>query len=121
MKIEKTADGIVLKLTEAVEVRGEVEFELEYQDKAGFGLEPGLECQENAVYGLEYQDENGEWLPAGARLDGAGQIVLRLDARQVETVKAVRFAWNDCPLDANLYSKAGLPLVPFCIQLEKLN
>lgn len=29
-------------------------------------------------------------------------------------VRKVCFAWNDCPLDANLYDINGLPVVPFC-------
>ena len=69
------------------------------------------------IKGFEYLDAAEGWLPAKAALDAGGRAVLLETAESTaETVQGVRFAWNDCPLEANLYSESGLPVVPFCME-----
>ena len=51
-----------------------------------------------------------KFVPAKALIDGETVVV---SSPEVKTPIAVRYAWAEDPLDANLYNKAGLPASPF--------
>lgn len=60
--------------------------------------------------GLSLAGADQQFHPAQARIEGARLIVW---SRAVPAPVAVRYAWADTPLEANLVNAAGLPAVPF--------
>lgn len=63
------------------------------------------------VRGFEIETKEGGKFPVKAHIWGRDQVIVKLPAKQ--NVESLMFAWNDCPLDADLYHTAGLPAVPF--------
>ena len=72
----------------------------------------GLIVRENSeeVKGFEIAGSDGHFYPAVATIDG-NQIVLQNPS--VKVPAAVRYAWADNSIDANLYNKDGFPAAPF--------
>lgn len=62
------------------------------------------------VRGFEMAGGDGHYLPAQARIEGATVVVWNAMLRHPV---AVRYAWNEDPVDANLIDHAGLPAWPF--------
>ena len=64
------------------------------------------------LHGFEIADDQGNWHPAQATIDG---FVVKLRSDQVSHPVAVRYAWSDNPEEANLTDATGLPANPFRI------
>jgi sialate O-acetylesterase len=60
--------------------------------------------------GFEIAGEDHRYRPALARIEGERVVVSSDD---VLHPRAVRYAWSDNPIDANLVDRGGLPAVPF--------
>jgi len=60
--------------------------------------------------GFEIAGEDGRFVAADARLEGETVVV---SSAEVKRPVAVRYAWTDDPVPANLMNKAGLPASPF--------
>ncbi|MBL8829697.1 MAG: sialate O-acetylesterase [Planctomycetaceae bacterium] len=69
----------------------------------------GLRAREGELVGFELAGNDGEWLPAKARVDGTRVIVSH--AKLAEPV-SVRYAWANYPT-CNLINEAGFPATPF--------
>lgn len=69
------------------------------------------EDRREEVGGFTWIKEDGSRETAAARLAGTATVELALPAE--EQCVGISYAWNDCPLDANLYNEQGLPVVPF--------
>jgi sialate O-acetylesterase len=63
-----------------------------------------------AVTGFEIAGSDGEFVPAGAAIDGDHVVVRAGGARQIESV---RYAWKNNADDANLVNSRGWPASPF--------
>ena len=63
-----------------------------------------------ALQGFRLAGADRVFHPARATIQGA-RVVVRSDA--VPTPVAVRYAWQDAPVDANLVGASGLPAAPF--------
>lgn len=63
------------------------------------------------VKGFEVIFPDGSRSAAGAVLASSKTVRVNLP-KQKEAV-GISYAWNDCPLEANLYNEAELPVVPF--------
>lgn len=90
-----------------------------------------MEVKDNAIYirfdqvgkGLQVKDRYGyikSFAIAGsdqqfhwAQAELVDDHTVKVSARQVSQPVAVRFAWEDNPIDLNLYNSAGLPAYPF--------
>ena len=72
----------------------------------------GLEVKDKYGYlkGFEIAGADKKWFYARASIKDS---VVVLDNPAVPNPVAVRYAWSNAPLDANLYNKDGLPAVPF--------
>ncbi len=70
----------------------------------------GLVARNGPLDGFAVGDASGEWHRASARIDGETVIV---SSEAVPAPAAVRYAWADNPVRANLYNRAGLPASPF--------
>jgi len=66
---------------------------------------PGSELQGFAICGVDRQ-----WKWAQARIEGGDSVVVW--SEDVDLPRAVRYAWADNPT-CNLFSKAGIPAMPF--------
>lgn len=75
----------------------------------------GLCTRGKDVYEVEVRNEEGTYYSANAYLDGDE---LSVKATQIRNPKGIRYAWRDCPMNANLYNKEGLPAFPFCREWE---
>lgn len=74
--------------------------------KIGSGLEAkGGKLKEFAIAG---EDQKFEW--AEAFIDGDTVVV---SSKSVPNPQAVRYAWGNSPVDANLFNKEGFPASPF--------
>ena len=62
------------------------------------------------ISGIELKDERGIYAEANAILTLKGIIAW---LPRLEKPKGIRYAWKDCPIEANLYGNNGLPVVPF--------
>jgi sialate O-acetylesterase len=69
----------------------------------------GLIAHDKPVQSLELAGANKVFHPATAKID---RDALLVSAPEVQEPVAVRYAWKNSP-EANLYSGAGLPAVPF--------
>ena len=89
-----------------------VKFGEDVKLKLGHGI--GVIVDENRdetnIRGFEYI-VGGKRYAAEAEFVSENEVVVKLpdDA----DVTAISYAWNDCPLEANLYSEDQLPVVPF--------
>jgi sialate O-acetylesterase len=72
----------------------------------------GLESRgaDGAVQGFAVSGADRRFVRAEARIEG-GRVVVWSD--RVAHPVAARYAWADYPLHATLYSRAGLPMMPF--------
>ena len=71
----------------------------------------GLAVRDGDVLGgFQLAGNNRQFHPAEAKIVG-NRVLVRSDA--VPSPVAVRYAWSDAPLDANLANDAGLPASPF--------
>ncbi len=63
------------------------------------------------VFGFTWFKKDGSRVETSAELKEANIVEIQKpkDAAYV----GISYAWNDCPLDANLYNEAELPVVPF--------
>jgi sialate O-acetylesterase len=80
------------------------------QMRVWFDLAEGLQARSGgSITGFTVAGEDGKFVPAEARVDGASVVV---SSAQVSTPTAVRYAWADAP-EANLTNRSGLPAGPF--------
>ena len=70
---------------------------------------------ETKVCGFTYKTEEGWKRVTTALLAEEKKNTVRLKFPETKKVKAIAYAWNDCPLEANLYNEAEMPLTPFVI------
>lgn len=72
----------------------------------------GLCTRENnkEVYGIELRDTEGNFREANATIEGEE---VHVTSDQIQSPTGVRYAWKDCPIEANLYNRKGLPALPF--------
>lgn len=72
----------------------------------------GLVVQDKFGYlrGFEVASEDRKFYFAQSEISG-NQVVVRHP--QGQTIVAVRYAWADAPVDANLFNRDGLPAAPF--------
>ncbi len=61
------------------------------------------------LVGFAIADDQKQWFPAEAKIDGATVVV---SSDKVSKPTAVRYAWQNAP-EANLYNKEGLAAAPF--------
>ncbi|MEL6274546.1 MAG: sialate O-acetylesterase, partial [Bacteroidota bacterium] len=67
--------------------------------------------------GFVYRNQDNEWKWAMVAIQPVGNSIVVLPELGDE-VTAVRYGWSDNPADANVFSKAGLPLTPFHVELD---
>ena len=67
-----------------------------------------------SVCGFTWIKEDGGRVEASAELTGNATVEVKLPGET--SYIGMSYAWNDCPLEANLYNEAGLPVVPFEIR-----
>ena len=87
-------------------------------DEVGSGLMVGrkvlmedtVEVEEN-LGGFDIVGEDGEWKAANAKIVSKRKVVV--SHPDIVKPKAVRYAWLDNPVGANLYNKEGLPAAVF--------
>ena len=79
----------------------------------GIGVITDPARDEAAVHGFEYF-ENGKRHAAEAEFLSADRILVHFP----KTAESFGYAFNDCPLEADLYSEDRLPVVPFLAQRE---
>ena len=65
---------------------------------------------DGAVGGFAIAGADRKFVWANARIEGNTEIV---SSPQVASPVAVRYAWANNPTRASLYSRGGLPAVPF--------
>ena len=80
----------------------------------GVGVIVDEDRDETNIRGFEYIVGDTRYA-AEAKFVTPSEIVVNLPENS--KVKAISYAWNDCPLDANLYSEDQLPVVPFYVEL----
>lgn len=72
----------------------------------------GLKVSNNdEIKGFEVAGVDKKYYPATAKIVKPNQVLVTSD--KVEVPLSVRYAWDNCPLDANLYNSLNLPLIPF--------
>jgi sialate O-acetylesterase len=69
----------------------------------------GLMAKGGALNGFTIAGPNGKFIPASARIEGSTVVVT---SDQIANPVAVRYGWATVP-DANLFSREGLPALPF--------
>ncbi len=79
-------------------------------DRSGREIRVRDESGKNMISGIELKDERGIYAEANAILTLKGIIAW---LPRLEKPKGIRYAWKDCPIEANLYGNNGLPVVPF--------
>ncbi|MCP8899699.1 sialate O-acetylesterase [Gilvimarinus xylanilyticus] len=78
----------------------------------------GLTSKDGKPDGFAIAGKDGEFVWAEAELDGD---LIRIWSDDVKEPVKVRYAWSDFPARANVYNSAGLPLMPFALELKPLN
>lgn len=63
------------------------------------------------VLGFAWMRADGSRSRAQARLTGSNAVELVVPQEGIGS--GISYAWNDCPLDANLYNEQNLPVIPF--------
>ena len=66
--------------------------------------------------GFVIGNKDGKWAWADATIDGTAVVVSSPDIKEPV---AVRYAYSNNPVKANLYNKAGLPASPFTTEKIK--
>ena len=74
------------------------------------GYEPPVPTPGADMPWLSIQAKDGSWHWAEGRIDGSDLIV---SSKEVKDPVAVRYAYTQYPIGANLYNKDGLPASPF--------
>lgn len=67
--------------------------------------------KETQVLGFAAVLEDGSRIPVEAEIIAPAMVQVKLPQKQ--KICGLSYAWNDCPLEANLYNQAELPVVPF--------
>lgn len=76
----------------------------------GLGVIVNDDRDELSVCGFEVFSQGNRY-PAKAELVSGSEVIVKLpDGIRAE---AIGYAWNDCPLEANLYDENQLPVIPF--------
>jgi sialate O-acetylesterase len=70
----------------------------------------GLMVKGNKLNEFVIAGENGKFVKADAKIEGNTVVVWN---NSITKPLAVRYAWANCPENANLYNVEGLPTVPF--------
>jgi sialate O-acetylesterase len=70
----------------------------------------GLMSKGGPLHGFTIAGADQHFVPANAAIEG-DTVVVR--SAQVPAPVAVRYAWENYPVEANLYNAAGLPAAPF--------
>ncbi|HEY9226675.1 MAG TPA: sialate O-acetylesterase, partial [Gemmatimonadaceae bacterium] len=73
-------------------------------------LASGLRMRGDSLGGFAIAGADGRWVWANAKIDGSRVLVW---SSSVKKPVAVRYAWADNPVNANLYNSEGLPAAPF--------
>lgn len=81
------------------------------------GLAPPQEMPGAALAHFEALSENGDWIPAQARIVGDSVVVT---SPAGSSPVAVRYAYAPTPEGCNFYNRDGLPAAPFCTRPELL-
>lgn len=63
------------------------------------------------VCGFTWIKEDGSRVETLAELKNAN--IVEIQKTKEAAYVGIAYAWNDCPLDANLYNEEGLPVIPF--------
>lgn len=95
------SSGPMLRSVEAVDGRLVIDF-----DHVG----SGLEARGGPLAGFAVAGPDGDWQWARAEIEGDR---VRVWNEQIPDPVAVRYAWADNPVRANLYNREGLPASPF--------
>ncbi len=74
-------------------------------------LGSGLTVKGKDVGEVELKCSNGSYYPAKAVVKENKLFVYSM---RTKAPVGIRYAWRDCPMNANLYNKEGLPALPFC-------
>jgi len=80
------------------------------------GRAPTEDVAGGKLGGFVIGSKDGKWAWAEATLDGATVVVSSPDIKEPV---AVRYAYSNNPVKANLYNKAGLPASPFTTEKIK--
>jgi sialate O-acetylesterase len=75
------------------------------------GLAEPSEDPDAELAHFELADQEGNWWPAEAKIDGETVVVRTAN---VQVPVAVRYAYAVSPENCNLYNRDGLPASPFC-------
>lgn len=75
----------------------------------------GLEARGGPLQGFAVSGRDGGWQWARAVIDGDHVVV---SSAEISDPVAVRYAWADNPVRANLYNREGLPASPFEAALQ---
>ncbi|WP_020210626.1 sialate O-acetylesterase [Gilvimarinus chinensis] len=78
----------------------------------------GLKSKGGKPEGFAIAGKDGEFVWAEAELDGD---LIRVWSDEVKEPVQVRYAWADYPQRANVYNSAGLPLMPFALEVKPNN
>lgn len=81
----------------------------------GTGLMAGYNGSDTQVQEVQLEDNNGTYQDAQAVIQ-ENELVVSSDS--IKEPKGIRYAWRDCPMEANLYNLEGLPALPFLRRLE---
>lgn len=78
----------------------------------------GIKARSTADEGLGFAWiwADGSRSRAQARLTGSNEVELVVPQEGI--CMGISYAWNDCPLDANLYNEQNLPVIPFELHFE---
>lgn len=68
----------------------------------------------DAPIGFEGSENGKDWFPLPAEIDGE-TICVRTDDRQIQYLRYGYFNYGK----VNVYNQAGIPLAPFCIQIDQ--
>lgn len=79
------------------------------------GTGEGLSMRGREICEVELKSASGQYHKAQATVKGDELIVFSL---RVKEPKGVRYAYRNCPMNANLYNKEGFPAAPFCREWE---
>ena len=70
----------------------------------------GLRVRGDSLSGFAIAGADRRWVWANAKIDGSRVLVW---SAAIQKPLAVRYAWADNPVRANLYNSEGLPAAPF--------
>ncbi len=97
---------------EQIEYSGPLFKQVTHEDRTlrlWFDHADGLSAQGNVLTGFEIAEENGQFVPAEARIEGRTVVV---SSPSINAPVSVRYGWANNP-ECNLRNGAGLPASPF--------